>query len=338
MFIHPISQERKEEIIDSIRKGSVPHSGFYIMVILSTLIAGYGLLSNSVAVIIGAMLVAPLMTPIFGLATSLINGDKHLFDQSLHSEFYGVIISIGVALLVGIFSPGIEFESEIISRTTPTLYDIMIALAAGLAGSYSMVDKRISPSLPGVAIATALVPPLAVCGLCLSEREFGHASGALLLFIANFVVIQLSCSAVFWFYGFAPQGQLRSSKDFFRRFGLSIFIFALVSIFLTCTLFNLVNDRQFEKILHATLAEQVHIIPGAKLQFIEKTTKSNNYNIVAVVQTPYSFNPEQVLGIQIIVRDKTNKKINLVIRSVIAHDTYPTKISPQLNNDTTHKL
>lgn len=167
------------------------------MVCLSTIIAAYGLLSNSTAVVIGAMLVAPLMGPIFGIALGLSIGDNRLLREATSSELLGVLLSVGLAALIGIATLQPDLGPEIIARTRPTIYDVLIALASGLAGAYAIADERISPALPGVAIATALVPPLATCGICLSAGFWDGARGAMLLFLVNLLAIEFAAGIIF---------------------------------------------------------------------------------------------------------------------------------------------
>lgn len=155
-----ISIERRRQVYAEITLGSEPRVSFYTMAVLSTIIAVFGLLSNSTAVVIGAMLVAPLMTPILGITLSLTSGDSSLLGRATVAEILGIMLSVGLGFIVGSFIEDVELGSEILSRTRPMLFDIVVAIAAGLAGAYSMVDERLNAALPGVAIATSLVPPL----------------------------------------------------------------------------------------------------------------------------------------------------------------------------------
>jgi uncharacterized hydrophobic protein (TIGR00271 family) len=226
--------ERRSKVYSEIAIGSEPGVSFYTMVVLSTVIAAFGLLSNSTAVVIGAMLVAPLMTPILGIALSLTSGDRPLLSRAMVAETLGVMLSVGLGFIVGSVVPDIELGPEILSRTTPTVFDIVVAIAAGLAGAYSMVDERLSATLPGVAIATSLVPPLTACGLCLSQGSFDLAGSAFLLFFANLLGIQIAGGLVFAVFGIssASPGQMWSAPDiggltaglFFKRFALSLIL------------------------------------------------------------------------------------------------------------------
>ena len=181
---------------------------FAVLIVLSTMIAAFGLLANSAAVVIGAMLVAPLMTPMLALSASLIYAQLRRFVGALLLVIFGTIAAIAVGWLVTfIASGGITpdaLDSEILARTSPALLDLGIAVAAGLAGGYVLTHKGSMSSLPGVAIAVALVPPLATVGVTLRLGATDLALGALLLYSTNLIAIVLSASIVMLMSGFVP--------------------------------------------------------------------------------------------------------------------------------------
>ena len=209
------------KVIDEITYGSQPAFRFYMLVAISTMIACIGLVANSNAVIIGAMLVAPLMVPIFGISLALVRGNTTLLLRALRAEIVGIILAIGIATFFGLLPLAIEVTPEMLARTQPNLLDLMVAVFAGLAGSYAMVNERLNPALPGVAIATAIVPPLANCGLCLAVGAYHGALGSFLLFFANFLPILLVPSLIFIASGLAYQFQQKKPWEFIRKFGLA---------------------------------------------------------------------------------------------------------------------
>lgn len=202
---------------------------FFTLLSLSVAIASFGLLTDSTAVVIGAMLVAPLMTPIQATAASLVMGWEGRQLRSL--LLVGVAASWSVALAFGFgwLAPDrVALPEEILSRTSPTLLDLGIALAAGAAGAYTIV-RRESSAIPGVAVAVALVPPLAVVGLTLENGDPGLSTGALLLFGTNLVAIIFAASLVLLITGFAPQAVLDRNWARVRR-GVIMSVVALVII------------------------------------------------------------------------------------------------------------
>ncbi|WP_297083752.1 DUF389 domain-containing protein [uncultured Demequina sp.] len=187
---------------------------WWTMLVLSVAIATFAVLADSTAVVIGAMLVAPLMAPILGLAGAIVNGWRWRAIESAAVVALGTTVSILLAYGLTAWAPAaINFDtnSQIVSRVNPTILDMLIALAAGAAGAFATVDKRVSSSIAGVAIAVALVPPLAVVGVALYGEHGDEARGAFLLFLTNFVAIVLSACVVFVLTGFARFQALRTN-------------------------------------------------------------------------------------------------------------------------------
>ncbi len=205
----------QKEVYRAIREGAEPKVDFFVMIALSAAIAALGLLLNSPAVIIGAMLVAPLMAAIFGLSLGIVRGDLRLLRRAASATLRGMILAIIVALLLTFIMPEVTAQNEILSRTRPNLLDLGVALASGAAGAYALCRKEVSAALPGVAIAAALVPPLAVVGIGLGKMQGQIASGALLLFVTNLVAITAAGGLVFLWLGFRPiPGQLARTQVF----------------------------------------------------------------------------------------------------------------------------
>ncbi len=177
---------------------------FGVLTVLSSVIATYGILSDSVATVIGAMIIAPLMMPIMAMATALVMGRIDRAARSFLTVTIGSLSVILVAMFIadtyfGFIS--LETNSQISSRVYPNITDLFVALASGAVAAFAMSRDDINDSLPGVAIAIALVPPLAVVGVCLSIGNMSMASGAFLLFLTNFLSILVAGSLVFHLLG-----------------------------------------------------------------------------------------------------------------------------------------
>ncbi len=183
---------------------------FSALMTLSVLIAVMGLLADSTAVVIGAMLVAPLMTPVLGIAAAIVSGWPMRVLRSMIVSTVGAAGAVGLAALTSLLFPGSvdPLPGELLARTSPNLLDLGIALAAGAAGAYAQVRRAASDALTGVAVAVALVPPLAVVGICLQMRLFSFALGAFLLFLANVAGIVMAAAVTFLICGLTPGGQL----------------------------------------------------------------------------------------------------------------------------------
>ena len=191
-------------------------SSWWVMLLLSVAIATFGIMQDSTAVVIGAMLIAPLMTPILGSAAAIVNAWPARLRRSITLVVLGVAAAVALAFIVGQWLPTIvplDTNSQITSRISPNLVDMLIALAAGAAGAYASVDRRVSSSIAGVAIAVALVPPLGVVGLELQAGKFTNASGAFLLFLTNFVSIILAAILVFLLTGYADLKRVGENRE-----------------------------------------------------------------------------------------------------------------------------
>ena len=181
----------------SLWRSAESSSNYYLLLSLSGAIATFGLLSGSSATVIGAMIVAPLMGPITGIAFALIMANRRLLRRSSLSLTLGSLLTVLTAAAIA-YVVGIEnLTSEISARTQPTLLDLGVALAAGAAGALAKSRRGISDALPGVAIAVALVPPLSVVGVGLAFGSPSIFFGSLLLFLTNLVGIIFSGGLVF---------------------------------------------------------------------------------------------------------------------------------------------
>ncbi|MGK7939627.1 MAG: TIGR00341 family protein [Crocosphaera sp.] len=193
------SQEEKVseyKLSKNLIKEVLAHN-FSILLILATAIATFGLISNSTATIIGAMIIAPLMIPIISFAYALVILNFRLLTYSFARLIFGIILTIVIAFvttkIIGFRIPG----SEILGRAEPTLLDLGVAVAAGIAGGFAKVRPSVSDAIPGVAIAVALVPPLCVVGIGLAVSDFRLSAGAFILFLTNLVGIILTAALVF---------------------------------------------------------------------------------------------------------------------------------------------
>ncbi len=181
---------------------STPDLSYLILTVGSCAIATFGLLSNSTAVIIGAMIIAPLMLPIRGLAFGALKGNGMLFRRGLAALTIGTVLAVVLAWMLGKLVGIASFDSEVLARSEPTLLDLGIAVAAGGISGYAKVQPKISESLAGTAIAVALMPPLCVIGLGLSQANWNLSQGAMLLYLTNLLGITLSCMVTFLLAGY----------------------------------------------------------------------------------------------------------------------------------------
>ncbi len=315
-----VSRERAAVVVEEITLGSEPGSSFYALLIASSLIASFGLIANSTAVVIGAMLVSPLMTPILGIALALVRGDARLSRRALLTEVVGVALAVGMATLFGLLPVNIEATPEMLARTEPNLLDLLVAVFAGFAGAYAMVDERISPALPGVAIATAIVPPLSNTGLCLALGAYEGASGSFLLFLANFLSILLVASIIFFFAGLAPEFAWTKPWDFGKRFGLAFLGFVLVGVLLTGSLVRIVKERQLDRTIKRVLADEFSKTRASSVDHIVYEQEQDMLYVSTEVRSPTLISPSEVKTIQDSLGDQVGLPAELIVRNILAKD------------------
>jgi uncharacterized hydrophobic protein (TIGR00271 family) len=225
-------------------------SRFFTLMAFATTIAFFGVASDSTAVVIGAMLIAPLMTPLMGTSLGMIMGWPRRATITGLVALSGIALAVGLSILYGWalaadISP--VLNSEVASRVAPTLVDLIIAIAAGGAGAFAMSRPDVSDSLPGVAVAIALVPPLAVVGLMISQNDWDQAAGALLLFTTNLVAILLVGGLVFVMTGVVPLFQISRNK---KRIRLAVGMASVLAIAVIAVLG--VNAQQFQAQISGT--------------------------------------------------------------------------------------
>ncbi len=315
-----ITRERFRIVNREITEGSEPRARFYIMVSVSTLIASFGLVANSTAVVIGAMLVAPLMTPIFGIALALVRGDAFLLGRAMRAEIAGVVLAVAMGFVLGILHPAMEATPEMLSRIHPNLFDLIVALLAGFAGVYAMVDEHISPALPGVAIATAIVPPLANTGLCISMGAYAGAMGSFLLFFANFLSILIVASATFVACGMVRDIGGLTKKNLIRRFGLATIGFIIVAGFLSHSLFQMVQRQNLEQSIRTVLTDELANYPATGMDELIHNIYEDKLFVMAAVHSPTVISPIQVKRIQETMTEKLKRPTELIVRTTKTND------------------
>ena len=281
--------ERHEKVTNAyevISESSYLRREFFVLLIGSAFIASFGLFQNSAAVIIGAMLIAPLMGPILGFALGSIWGDRHLLSQSALTLFVGTLSVLIVSTFFSLIVPGIEMNDQIIARIHPNLYDILIALASGLVGSYAFVNPKISNSISGVAIAVALVPPLCVTGITLGQFDMQAALGSFLLYLSNLVGISLAASFIFWRMRVHPveTEEEEVSERAKKKIGVSMVVLVLIAVPLTY--FTLESLRLKN---HETNARQIieAKLPEGDVMELRVNRFADGYVVIAKILTPF---------------------------------------------------
>ncbi|MHA3981381.1 DUF389 domain-containing protein [Acinetobacter venetianus] len=240
----------------NIQADALPTKTFFIMNALAAVIAGYGLLADSSAVVIGAMLVAMMLGPISGIALSFIDNRWILFVTALKTLALGVAMIFGIGVILGLINFNMPLTHEILSRTQPNVIDLMIALAGGAAGAFASVSPRLSVAVVGVAVATALVPPLVASGILLAHWDLRLSANALLLAFTNIIAIQISSSLVLWIAGFrrGSDEEVQSNViEFIKRNFVSLLFLLVLGVYLTANFLHMIQKQIYETKARTTI-------------------------------------------------------------------------------------
>lgn len=235
-----------DDVIDSRIRGDVEMRGSNLWILMfAILVASIGLNVNSTAVIIGAMLISPLMGPIMGIGYGTGINDYELIRRSLKNLFIATLIALLTSTLYFLISPLSTAQSELLARTTPTLWDVLIGFFGGLAGIVGATRKEKSNVIPGVAIATALMPPLCTAGFGLATGHWNYFFGAFYLYAINFVFIALSAFIIVRFFNVSEKKYVdpEIAKKAQRYIAIVVIVTLLPSSYLA---YQLVGEEVFK--------------------------------------------------------------------------------------------
>ncbi len=276
-WLHRASTEEFKELYLALRDNARPSSAYLTLMVLSTLLATLGLFANSAPVIIGAMILAPLMAPIISLAMALVRQDRDLLTGSLKTLGLGLLLALGCgALMTGVI-PLHSVTGEIAARLNPTLLDLGVAVLSGIAGAYAHAREEVARSLAGVAIAVALVPPLAVSGIGIGWGEWPVFRDSFLLFLTNLFGIVLAGNLTFLLLGFGP---FRLAH---RGLLTALALVGVVSLPLGVGFARMVEQNKVVRalegqILHGVILRDAAVRPGDPLQLSVRLLSSGALN------------------------------------------------------------
>ena len=320
-LVKPVSLERRGEVHVLLRESSHPSFDFFLLVVLSCVIATLGLLVNSPAVIIGAMLVAPLMSPIIGLGLASITGDYRLFRDAGVALVQGAVAAILISILLTFsnrllpFIPLQDLPAEVLARTRPSPIDLTIALAGGMAAAYALAQPQLSAALPGVAIATALMPPLCTIGITIALGRWDMAGGAFLLFITNAVTIGFAGTLVFFALGFSP----RRGQDELLPRGLVISALLTLILLVPLTVLGVrfFNQAAENRAINQIASQEVAKY-GAELSSLVPTQNGDTLQLEITIRTYAPLSYDDVNQLQRDIAYRLQKPVAVVVNQVFA--------------------
>lgn len=302
---------------------STVSADFLLLLSASSLIATIGLFQNSPAVIIGAMIIAPLMRPILGLSLATLTADTKLLSRSLITLSIGTTAAISLSMLLAMIFHSLELTPEILARTNPNLLDLAVAIFAGAVGAYCQTKEKLADSLAGVAIAVALVPPLGVVGIGLAFGNFAVWTGALLLYATNLVGIAVAGSLVFLFLGFTP---LKQAK---RGLLISAAVSLVLIVPLGYSMSELVLENLISSKVKKLLKEKTFTFRGLQLQEVQVKRFRKPALVIATVTAPGEpVSSRQVALVQAFLSREIGKKIEFRLRVIPTSEITAVEVAP----------
>jgi uncharacterized hydrophobic protein (TIGR00271 family) len=309
--------------VANLRRSSRLTGEFALLTVLASAIATLGLITDSAAVIIGAMLIAPLLSPIMALALSALGGRPHLVLRASITLGTGVVLSLGVALTLSWLALRLPFDVlatiplEVTSRTHPGPFDLAIALAGGAAAAYALVRMRGAAALFGVAIATALVPPLCVVGIGLALGDAGIWMSAGILFATNAVAIPAAAAVVFTVLHLRPRRSRAGHSGLVLAGGLVV----ALGIVLVPSAISLAQQSQaaartsqFADTVSLTVADVLATrLPGSRLVDVQRTVAGSVLELRVTAEVAEAPSTAQVAVIQADVATRLKRTVHLVV-------------------------
>ena len=301
-----VSPQALKYLAESLLEESTAERNFIILILGSCIIATLGLLANSTAVIIGAMLIAPLMLPIRGLSFGILEADRDLIRAGIRAVGIGTGLAITISMLLGISVNLSDYGSEVWSRSRPNLLDLGIAIAAGGLAGFAKIETKVSNSLAGTAIAVALMPPLCVVGLWLAQFELREAFGALLLYVTNLMGITLACMVAFWGAGYSPFNRAR------RPLGLTFAVTTLLFFPLGYTSYQLIRQDRLEANLQRALLDKTITFQQLRLVSMETDWLQSPPQVTLTVYANSPVTPVQVGLLEQFVEREMGRPFRLI--------------------------
>ena len=298
----------QNELIWSAEKSAGANLDYLVMIVLSAALSTLGLLTNSVAVIIGAMLVAPLMSPISGFSTGMATGILRLTRRASLTLFSGVTLALLISIVMGVLLPVDSPTDEMLARGSPNLLDAAIALVSGWVAAYATARKGIPAALAGVAIAAALMPPISTIGLGIALRDIDLAIGANLLFLANIAFIIAAQYSTFLWMGMRPTEEREGvTLGRSRAWWLVLFLVTLVLLAVFARLGSQAIDEAH--IRERLEAEAFHGAQVVEYQVISSVPLSVQFS----VQSDHQITPAEVEAAQILINDLYQQEVHLTV-------------------------
>ena len=279
MHVPHLSREERRDLHEVLERGGRLSVDFVMMLMLSTSIATLGLIQSSTATVIGAMLVAPLMTPLLAIGMALVQANNQLFRKAVAAASAGIVGALGASMLIALLSPWSDLSAEVVARGGPNTFDLGIALLSGVAAAFALSRAGLSGTLVGVAIAVALVPPLASVGIATVKGEFGVALGAGVLFLTNLLAIIIGAGLVFRVVGLDASRRGRGTPRWVILSALVILVALLPTVGVLFSNLRVQIDQGVQRPYARPLA------PAVRDQIRERVARSPGVEILSMSES-----------------------------------------------------
>jgi uncharacterized hydrophobic protein (TIGR00271 family) len=280
-----LEREDRKALVERVESGANGGVDFQVMMALSSGLASLGLLEDSTAVVIGAMLVAPLMGPLIGAGLALAQGNLALYRRSILVALLGLLLGFSVSLLMGLLNPGFEPSLEVEARGNPDILDLGVAILSGFVAAYALGRPGVANTLAGVAIAAALVPPLCVVGIGLTNDQPMVAANSAVLLLTNLVAIILSVAGAFILLGVRPASSAGSVSVWARRATMVMFMIAIVLLLPLVS--NVVEQKRRGQVKPLTYPVAAHVQEAVE-EYLASVPDVNLISIARVSVEPAS--------------------------------------------------
>ncbi len=230
-----IAEKRQTKVYNQIKNNGEGDFDFFVLTLFAGFIISLGIIIDSAAVVIGGMLLAPMVWPILGMALGITMGRSGILQKSLITILKATLLIIIISLVVGLIAPDLTIENkEFLSRTSPTLLELLVGLASGFVGAFIITYPKIGSAISGVVVAAALVPPIATIGLSLARGDFDSAAGAFLLYLSNLIAITFAASILFLISNLKQHSETATEKmKSGFRWSLLLLIIMIIPLVLT---------------------------------------------------------------------------------------------------------
>lgn len=302
-FFTHAGEEQYQSLFATLKEEGKSSSAFLILMFLSSILVTIGLYLNSASVIIGAMLLAPLMNPIISFSMGMLRQDIDLSLTSLKTIIIGIIIALVTSASISCILPFEHLTQEMVGRIKPSVLDMIVAIISGIAAAYVKNNQKLSATIAGVAIAVALVPPIATAGIGLGWGDWAMFYQAFLLFLTNLIGISFAVSVVFFMQGFSPM----------KRAKKALFYTLVISIIITFPLINsFISMSQNAKVI--SLLEHHSFMIGDRKITLQNISLSRDNHIeilkceLLIKEIP---TPKELKALKKQIEEKLNKKVAL---------------------------